>query len=315
MAYFDIQHGARFEIKNVTKVTNELKDSKNDQAGVGQTTDSLMEVFETEEKTVIEADSPRPSTAAEPGNLKQAGPAKPIESEEAENMRLLMMVVEQSESSGGQAGAGSSAEARASEKESVEGVGIEDLLAGLPLEERRRREADFLKAFVSRAHGSERLDEFQQLLNLKEDQIQSLLEKYKGLQGEFDGFKKRLDRERREAGRGGVESVLRPMLCVLDNLERAVVHVQESKDPLEVEEGIKMIHRQLLGALSEAGLKKVDALGAKFDPAFHEAVVYIENGEVPPNTVISVYEEGYLLQDRLLRPAKVVISRGVGSTN
>jgi len=121
---------------------------------------------------------------------------------------------------------------------------------------------------------------------------------------EFDNFRKRTERERVEIKRHANEELVRDLLPVLDNFERALVHGSES-DSNAFHEGVEMIAKQLWDTLERQGVEIVDPMGEKFSPEFHEAVHRVEDGSLEPGTIASVLAKGYLCNGRLVRPAMV----------
>jgi molecular chaperone GrpE len=129
---------------------------------------------------------------------------------------------------------------------------------------------------------------------------------------EFENYKKRTTREMGDFRKFANESILKEMLPVVDNLERALA----STDPGDMSaqcfiEGIQMTHKEILKVFSQFGVKPVEALDQVFDPLFHQAIMQEETDEKPDNTVIKEMMKGYLLHDRLLRPAMVVVSKAI----
>ena len=122
---------------------------------------------------------------------------------------------------------------------------------------------------------------------------------------DFDNFRKRAERERQEQLRYAGSEVLRDLLGVVDNLERAL-GVEGDTDDLRA--GVELILRQLLDLLRRNGVERVEAQGRAFDPGVHEAVSRVEDAEVPVPTVSEEMQSGYLMKDRLLRPAMVVVA-------
>jgi molecular chaperone GrpE len=122
---------------------------------------------------------------------------------------------------------------------------------------------------------------------------------------ELENFKKRMQRERAEALRFACEPLIRELLPVVDNLERAVEHGDDGQSVLE---GVRLVLKSLLEILNRHGVTRVDAVGEPFDPARHEAMAQVASPEHPPNQVITQHHSGYLLHDRLLRPALVTVS-------
>jgi molecular chaperone GrpE len=107
--------------------------------------------------------------------------------------------------------------------------------------------------------------------------------------------------------------VLKEMLPVVDNLERAVQHVEQTvgddKEAAGILDGVRLVLRQFAQAFERCDVKLIEAEGAAFDPNLHEAISQVSTGEVPPGTVVSVLQRGYLIGNRLLRPALVVVAQ------
>lgn len=126
---------------------------------------------------------------------------------------------------------------------------------------------------------------------------------------ELENFKRRMQREKSESLRFASEPLLRDVLPVIDNLERAVAHAKGSEGSQALVEGVELVLRSLLDTIGRHGVSRVKAKGETFDPNLHEAVVQVENTEVAPNTVLDEHQSGYQLHDRLLRPAMVSVSK------
>lgn len=121
---------------------------------------------------------------------------------------------------------------------------------------------------------------------------------------EFDNFRKRTERERVEIRRHANEELVRDLLPVLDNFERALEHGSET-DPDAFLEGVEMIARQLWDTLERQGVEVVSPLGERFSPEYHEAVQRVEDENLEPGTIATVLAKGYLYNGRLVRPAMV----------
>ncbi len=124
---------------------------------------------------------------------------------------------------------------------------------------------------------------------------------------DFDNFRKRTEREKADFFRYAVASVLKDILPVLDNFDRALDHAAEGD---EFHKGVLLIYRQLFELLQRHGLKTVEEVGVTFDPNIHEAVIREEDPSVANHTVVAVLQRGYFLHDRLLRPALVKVAVG-----
>jgi len=124
---------------------------------------------------------------------------------------------------------------------------------------------------------------------------------------EFDNFKKRAIKEREDAQKFGMERLLKDFLPVADNLERALDHAEEH-DLRQVIEGVKLVQKLLETTLARHGVTGFSALGQPFDPNLHEALMQQES-DAPAGTVVSEMSRGYKLNERLVRPAAVVVAR------
>ncbi len=130
---------------------------------------------------------------------------------------------------------------------------------------------------------------------------------------DFDNFRKRTRREISDAERVAREDVLRELLPVFDNLERAGQHAAGSTDVQSLADGIQIVLRQFLETLAKLGVERVVTVGQAFDPAVHEAVQQVESSELPAGSVAQELLAGYHVGDRLIRPAMVVVARPVSS--
>lgn len=129
------------------------------------------------------------------------------------------------------------------------------------------------------------------------------------LAADMENLKKRQERERAELLQFANENLVKELLPVVDNLERALEHGRQLEAPPALLEGIEMVHQAFLKALDRFGVTAHDSLGQPFDPAFHNAMMQEEAPEVPDGSVIKELQKGYLMHQRLLRPAMVVVAR------
>lgn len=141
----------------------------------------------------------------------------------------------------------------------------------------------------------------------EEDDIQ---QKYLRLAADFENYKKRISKEKADVQAYGNEELIKALLNVLDNLERALEHTEGDSTPLF--EGVQLVHKQFISCLEKFGVTNVEAQkGTQFDPRFHQAIERVESTELSSGLILSQMLPGYLLKDRLLRPAMVVVSKGV----
>jgi molecular chaperone GrpE len=122
-------------------------------------------------------------------------------------------------------------------------------------------------------------------------------------------MKKRFKKEKEDLARYSNESLIKQLLSVTDNLEKAISHSNDEKSIGALREGVELTLKGLLDTLERVGLQAVKAEGESFDPNFHEAVATMEDDTVKPGTVLQQLQKGYLLNQRLVRPAKVIVSR------
>ena len=129
------------------------------------------------------------------------------------------------------------------------------------------------------------------------------------LAADFDNFKKRSRKEMGDISKQAREDVLRDLLPVFDNLERATAHAASATDLKALTEGIGMVMRQFVDTLGKLGISRIESLGQPFDPAGHEAVQHLETTEHPPGAVAMELQAGYRNADRVIRPAMVVVAK------
>src|SRR6516165_210360 len=137
------------------------------------------------------------------------------------------------------------------------------------------------------------------------DQFLSLLQR---TQADFENYQKRNQREREQERRywhGGLASDLLP---VIDNLDRAMTAAKQANESGPLVQGVGLVQTQLLDMLKRHGITPIDALGKPFDPNLHPAVMQQPSADYPPNTVTQVLQQGFMIHDRVLRPASVMVS-------
>ena len=125
---------------------------------------------------------------------------------------------------------------------------------------------------------------------------------------EFDNYRKRIDRERRDQSESAAASLLAEVLPVVDNLERAL-QASTGPEAAGLRAGVELIHRQLIDLLRKRGVTPIEALGADFDPRFHQAVSQETSDAHRDGEVMDEMQRGYMLGDRLLRPAMVRVAK------
>jgi molecular chaperone GrpE len=129
---------------------------------------------------------------------------------------------------------------------------------------------------------------------------------------DFDNFRKRTRKELEDARRSGREDLLRAVLPVFDNLERAIQSALRTKDVKAVADGLAMVQRQFTEALGREGIARIATVGLPFDPSVHEAIQQVETSDHAPGTVLAEVQPGYTQGDRLMRAAMVVVAKPKG---
>jgi len=140
----------------------------------------------------------------------------------------------------------------------------------------------------------------------KEALAQASHDRFLRERAELENFKRRMLREKTEALRFAAEPLVRDLLPVVDNLERALEHADRNDQ--SVVDGVRMVLGSLLDVLERHGVRRIEAEGQPFDPSRHEAMAQVESDELTPSQVVKQHHRGYLLHDRLLRPALVTVS-------
>ncbi len=135
-------------------------------------------------------------------------------------------------------------------------------------------------------------------------------EKYLRTYADFDNYRKRMQRDLADFRKYANEQLALELLSVVDHLGLALKHGSEAGDAVQgLQQGVELVYKQLRDVLEKFGVKKFATEGEPFDPAKHEAVMQVERDDVPANTVVQVFQEGYLYHDKVLRHAKVGVSK------
>jgi len=128
-------------------------------------------------------------------------------------------------------------------------------------------------------------------------------------QAEIENIRKRFQKDKQDLAKFANETIIKQLLPVADNLEKAIAHTTDENSLHALKEGVQLTLKGLLDTLEKNGVERVEALNQPFDPNFHEAVSEAENNDVEPGTVVNELQKGYTLNKRLIRPAMVVVSR------
>ena len=154
--------------------------------------------------------------------------------------------------------------------------------------------------------------EIEKLKAEKEELLQTMIRR----QADFENFRKRIERDRQEEGRRGVERLIVDLIPVLDAFNRAL---QAHDDPAfeEYRKGITLIRKQLWDSLAKHGVQRIEAAGQMFDPHLHQAIERLESQDFPDGFIVAVFQDGYMFHGRVLRPAivRVAVHSGEGENS
>jgi len=153
------------------------------------------------------------------------------------------------------------------------------------------------------------LDSVREQLAAKELEAKNNYDRFLRQVAELENFKKRTARERDDAIRFANESLIKDLLPIVDNLERAVAHASGGGNGKPIVEGVELVLKGLLDAMAKHGVTQISAVGQLFDPSKHEAMAQVESDSHEPNFVVDELHKGYMLRDRLLRPALVSVAK------
>jgi molecular chaperone GrpE len=153
------------------------------------------------------------------------------------------------------------------------------------------------------------IEELKRKLEEKEKEAKENFDRLLRTAADLENYKKRVAREKEEWTKFANEDLIKQILPFIDNLERAINHAEKVNDTGVMVEGVRLTVQQLLQALGKFGVSAIESVGKPFDPAMHEAIFVVETDKHEPNQVVEELQKGYLLYDRLLRPATVSVSK------
>ncbi len=169
-----------------------------------------------------------------------------------------------------------------------------------PAADAAQKEIESLKAMLELATGKTR-----ELTQKLKDEHERTLR----AAADLENYKRRAAKEREEVQRFGIEKLLKDFLPVVDNFDRALEHARSGGDMKSLQDGVAMVRKLFEDALQKHGVKAFDAVGKPFDPNFHEAMGQMETAAQAPNTVVKELVRGFTLNDRLVRPALVMVAK------
>lgn len=212
------------------------------------------------------------------------------------------------EKTGGAAGAAAKAAEKVAEafgrKKKPEDAPAEEKAETIeePTAEDLKKQVEFLtkQAAVAEAKAKEAAEKL-------EEQTKKDLNDYMRLQADFDNFRRRTRENDAKAADIYKAETLKSFLPVLDNFELALVHMKKDESGEAYIQGFELLQKQLVKIMTDYGISEIEAAGQKFDPHFHEAVMMVESNDKEDETVLAVFQKGYMYKDTVLRPAKVQV--------
>ena len=170
-----------------------------------------------------------------------------------------------------------------------------------------------LESSISKKKKQKRKNQIKRLkekLKVKEQEVEKMKDKYLHSLADYDNLRKRVKRDMEDVVKYANEALIKKLLSILDNFERALRISKESKTEFEnFYKGVEMIYQEFLRILIKEGLEPFESKGKNFDPSQHEAIGVIETEKHPPMKILEEVEKGYKYRDKILKPAKVLVSK------
>ncbi|MGF9698725.1 MULTISPECIES: nucleotide exchange factor GrpE [Paenibacillus] len=164
------------------------------------------------------------------------------------------------------------------------------------------------EAGAAEAQAEEMADQGQDELARLKTEVEEHQQRFVRAQADFDNFRRRTQKEKEELAKYASMKLVTELVPVIDNFERAMATVPEGTESESFSKGIQMIFRQLETVLNNEGLTAMDTVGQPFNPEFHQAIMQVESDEYEEGTVVEEVQKGYMLKDKVLRPAMVKVS-------
>jgi Molecular chaperone GrpE (heat shock protein) len=192
---------------------------------------------------------------------------------------------------------------RPSQDETVMRVGADAMIDDAPEQAKNEKRHESMP--------SGRDAKYKARLEALEAERDSYLDMARRERADFDNYRKRIERDMASMKRESLANFLKEFFRPLDDMDRVLVESQKNHSFESLIQGVRIMEENFWRAFAKAGVKRIDANGKQFDPNLHEAMAAVPTDEVPPNTIIEVYENGYKLDDYVLRPARVVVSKAI----
>lgn len=175
--------------------------------------------------------------------------------------------------------------------------------------EEENKETPKMKVKTEKKSTVSKEKELKKKLSEKERELIEFNDRYLRLAADFDNYRKRTEKEIREIIEYAGEGVLRQVLPILDDIERALCNKDKNISEESVQKGLELIHKKFVKTLEDLSVKPIESLNKPFDPDFHHAVLAREEKGIEPEMVVEEFEKGYVYKKHVLRYAKVVVSK------
>ena len=152
-------------------------------------------------------------------------------------------------------------------------------------------------------------DPMEQKMAELEGKLEEAENRYLRLQADFDNFRRRSRIELEASAKYRAQNIISDLLPAIDNFERALKMEVENEQAKSLKQGVEMVYRSLLDALKNEGVEVIESVGQEFDPHLHQAVMQAEDENYGPNIVVEEFQKGYMLKDRIIRPAMVKVNQ------
>lgn len=157
----------------------------------------------------------------------------------------------------------------------------------------------------------DRVEELERENEQLQQRLQEQKDKYVRLMAEFENFQRRKDEERKRLVRSANEKLIEEFIVVKENFDRALESSKNATDVDSVRDGMQMIYSSFMDIFSRHGVEEFAQIGEEFDPMYHDALMKQPHEEIEEGKICNIYEKGYMLNDRVLKHAKVIVSEGV----
>ncbi|HZY47202.1 MAG TPA: nucleotide exchange factor GrpE, partial [Candidatus Bathyarchaeia archaeon] len=173
-------------------------------------------------------------------------------------------------------------------------------------------QVDSKKPTPEEAESDNHLKELSEELEVEKARSEDYLRRLQYLQADFENYRKRVEKEMSDSRQYGNQRLLSDLIVVNDELELALRKAEESNENPTITQGLAMVHKRLQNLLSKEGVEKIQSLGSKFNPDFHEAALQVESNDEEEGTIVEEIRQGYSIKGKVLRPSIVKVAARSG---